>query len=190
MKPTILKLSTLFLFLLFIGASCQNDEDLFEIQRGDENAVIQKEVNGIEFKFCLLNEAGEPATVFNEGENFTFQFSIKNNTKKDIFFDTTVTNADGFFEVHDELKNYGGPFEKPTYDLLRMPTPIGTGEITGLNIKWIPEDDEWAFGTTEFVKAQTESLKAGEYYSMFSHKFDFESIKTNDISFKINFEIK
>ena len=108
MKTKILKLSTVILFLLFIGASCQDDEDLFEIQIGDENAVIQKEIDGIEFKFCLLNDDGEPSTVFNEGENFTFQFSIKNNIN-----DTLPFSDYGFYKLNDfyavkSIDNYYG----------------------------------------------------------------------------------
>ncbi len=46
MKCNILKLSTVILLFAFISAGCQKD-DIFEIQIGDENAVIEHEVNGI-----------------------------------------------------------------------------------------------------------------------------------------------
>jgi hypothetical protein len=52
--------------LILCGAiisGCEQD-GLWEIFPFSENAVIQNEVDGIEFKFCLLNEAGEAATVF------------------------------------------------------------------------------------------------------------------------------
>jgi hypothetical protein len=34
--------------------------------------------DGVEFKLCLLNEQGEPAVVFREGENFSFRFEMEN----------------------------------------------------------------------------------------------------------------
>jgi hypothetical protein len=39
--------------------------------------------DGVEFKLCLLNEQGEPAAVFREGENFSFRFEMENLRKGD-----------------------------------------------------------------------------------------------------------
>jgi len=117
MKHKVLKLSTVILPIIigiaFISAGCQKDDDIFELQIGDENAVIVKEVDGIEFKFCLLNEQGKPATVFNESENFTFQFSFKNVITDTIIVTTEFINKD-FFRVDkingSMLINKGKPY--------------------------------------------------------------------------------
>ncbi len=185
----ILKFSTVILLFAFISTGCQKD-DVFELRAGDKNAVIVKEVDGIEFKFCLLNEQGEPATVFNEGENFTFSFSIKNNLDDYIYFDTSVFNVTGFFEVKNESGNFGIPYKKPTFDNLRIPEKITKGEIYGANIKWIPDNTELHLGVTNFFKSPTENLNKGTYYTEFSHGFNFKRIKTDKLTFKINFKIK
>ena len=81
-------LNSLFITLLFIGSVACGDtmDDLsWEISPDSKSQVIEKEVNGIIFKFCLLDEQGKSATVFNEGENFSFYFSVTNSSKKDFF---------------------------------------------------------------------------------------------------------
>jgi len=197
MKPTILKLSTLFLFLLFIGASCQNDEDLFELQIGDENAIIQKEVNGIEFKFCLLNEAGEPATIFNEGENFTFQFSIKNNTTENLPFNNENVKfiyLKDFFAVRSDQKYYGKPklydFDENTYPDTAILHWLFSGATQPFSDTWINNEEEnTRSNETSEVKLNS-PLKKGNYFTQFSYQFEFGEIKTEKLTFKINFEIK
>lgn len=192
MKSKILKLSVLFLPLLFIGAGCNNDEDLFELQIGDKNAVIQKEVDGIEFKFCLLNEAGEPATVFNEGENFAFQFSIENNTDTILYYDNSLFNENGFCEVKNNNESSGMPYKKPVVIELigKVAFGIPIGYSVDKNIKWISNDDVWTVGHVSFKKNNNSPLAKGIYHTEFSHRFDFDTMKTNKLTFKINFEIK
>jgi len=121
MKTALLKISFIFLLLSLMGAGCEKDEELlWEISPDSKTAVIQQEVDGIEFKFCLLNEKGEPATVFNEGENFTFQFSLKNNTKEAIpFYDYGFYVTNDFFSVRSERVNFGKPFKFLRYSLTK-----------------------------------------------------------------------
>jgi len=181
-----------FLILLITSilfVSCEKDE-FYELEINDKNPVIEKSINGIDFKFCLLNENGVPVTMFNEYENITFQFSITNKTGNDIYYDESVINSDGFYEIMDKTISYGAPFKKPVFFNLRMPTPIGNGVVTGINIKWIPEEEEWNLGLANFLKAETNPLQKGIYYTEFSHEFDFDSVKTEKLKFRINFEIK
>ena len=63
------------LSLLLISLSCAQHEDaLWEISPESGVPVIEQTVDDIQFKFCLLNEFGEPSTVFNEGANFSIYF--------------------------------------------------------------------------------------------------------------------
>ena len=159
---------------------------------GDENAVILKEVDGIEFKFCLLNEAGEPATIFNEGENFTFQFSIKNNLDTTLYYDNSLFNEESFCEVKDCNRSFGIPYKKPVVIELigKVTFGIPTGYTTERNIKWIPDDDIWTIGFISFKKDNDSFLSKGTYYTEFSHVFDFDTVRTDKLTFKINFEIR
>jgi len=72
-------LLSIFLFI-FAGIECSSDiltkDSVSEISPQSKQQYIKQTVNGVTFKFCLLNEQGKEATVFNEGENFTFYFSI------------------------------------------------------------------------------------------------------------------
>ncbi|MFV0268338.1 MAG: hypothetical protein ACK5HT_14520 [Draconibacterium sp.] len=192
MKPTILKLSALFLSLLFIGAGCNNDEDLFELQIGDKNAVIQQEVNGIEFTFCLLNEAGEPATVFNEGENFTFQFTITNNTDTVLYNDVSLFDEEGFCEIKNNEGSSGMSFDKPVaVELIgKVAFRIPVGSSVKNNILWIPNNDVWTEGHVSFKKNNNSYLTKGVYYTQFSHRFSFDTKQTHKLTFKINFQVK
>ncbi len=197
MKSKILKLSVLFLPLLFIGVGCNNDEDLFELQIGDENAVIQKEVDGIEFKFCLLNEAGEPATVFNEGENFTFQFSIRNNTPENLPFNKENVKfiyLQDFFGVKSDQKYYGKPklynFDENTYPNLEILNWLFSGATQPFSDIWINDKEEYnRLNETSEVKLNS-PLEKGNYHTQFSYRFEFGKIRTEKLTFKINFEIK
>ena len=197
MKTKILKLSTVILLFAFITAGCQKDY-IFELNIGDKNAVIVQEVNGIEFKFCLLNEQGEPATVFYKGENFTFQFSIKNNTKDTLpFFDYGFYNLNDFCAVSSIDKSYGKPFSfinNTTSEISRL-LPPGE-EHYKFAVPWHDERDDWVYFWAQFESTKQPLLIKGRYYTQFAYAFPFgkpfwePELVTDLIKFKINFEIK
>ena len=192
MKTEVIKLSTILLLLAFIPAGCQDDEDLFEIQIGGKNAVIQKEIEGIEFKFCLLTEEGEPSTVFNEGENFTFQFSIKNNTGESlIFHDYGFYVNDDFFSVQNRTQNFGRPFEFLTgYLTSNEMRYIHDGISCSFICPWQDNRDEFFAMYGAFKGLNKMTLKNGKYVTKFTHNFQFGDVETGSLTFKINFEIK
>lgn len=202
MKTALLKISITLLFLGFIGAGCEKEDELFwEISPDSKTAVIQKEVDGIEFKFCLLNEQGEPATVFNEGENFTFQFAIKNNRSESLpFYDYGYYELDDFLAVKSDGKSYGMPFLFKRYSTtleLRW-LRSGVSDELGYNftVPWHDERDEWQLYWGYFESTKQPFLEKGTYNTQFSYKFSFGEpgkepvLETDLISFKINFEIK
>ncbi len=65
--------------------SCQKEsnEPVMELTNDSKQKVLTVEKNEIGIEFCLLNEKGEPATVFQEGENFKFHLAITNNVEPD-----------------------------------------------------------------------------------------------------------
>ena len=205
MKQKILKLSTVILLFAFISAGCQKDDDIFEIQIGDENAVIEHEVNGIEFKFCLLNEQGKPATVFNEGENFTFQFNIKNFRNESLpFYDYGYLKQSDFFSVRSSNKSYGQPFNFVGYQITKEMRWLLDEEYLNDNtlpsyefsVPWKDDRENWQLLWGVFEGMNQELLDKGRYYTQFSYQFTFgdrneePELKTNLLTFKINFEIK
>lgn len=196
MKQKILKTSTIFLLLIvlgvtIIGAGCQKENDIFEIQIGDKSAVIQKEVNGIEFKFCLLNEQGEPATVFNEGENFSFLFSITNKSGKKLYLDNSFFDKN-FCNVHNTKGNdFGKPYETVfIYSIGQAAMPLSLDSTYTLSVPWKDDRESWSSLYYSFKGLSKDLLPSGKYFTEFSHQFSFSSIKTDLLIFRINFEIK
>jgi hypothetical protein len=95
MKRKILKFAAIVMLLAGTAIACESKID------DQESSIIEKEIDGIAFKFCLLNEQGEPATVFNEGENIIFSLSFKNNLEKNVFLSTEFINTD-FYRVYGD----------------------------------------------------------------------------------------
>lgn len=193
----IFKLSTVILLFSFITAGCRKD-DIFELDIGDENAVIQHQVNGIEFKFCLLNEEGEPATVFNEGENFTFQFSFR-NLKKDTIIVTTEFIYNEFFRVYqvsgDNLIDKGKPWTGVWCDFSLNPQEfiLTPNKMVTMQFPWILNVNSINFSPL-CSNIKLEHLDIGKYLTGFDLNFHYqlngkENI-INKLKFKINFEIK
>ena len=191
MKTKILRLSTIFLLLALISVSCQNDDDLFEIKIGDKNAVIEKEIDGIGFKFCLLNEQGEPATVFNKGENFTFLFTITNNGKNPLLFhDYSFYENGDFFSVSSNAKDFGRPFNQitglPSTTEMRY---IYSEESDVFRCLWQDSRERFSAMYGVFTGLNKGFLEEGKYVSRFTHNFNFGDVKTGSLTFKINFAI-
>jgi hypothetical protein len=194
MKTTILRISVFLLLLSLMGAGCEKEEELFwEISPNSKSAVIQKEVNGVEFKFCLLNEQGEPATVFNEGENFTFLFSSRNKRKDTLYFDRGIIGLPDFCEVKNHTgEQIGSPFMKPVLQELigRGAYPFQPQREYVFEVLWSDGRQEWKKWHGIFNGTNQIALPKGKYYTQFAYQFNFGSLKTDLLSFKINFEIK
>ena len=198
MKTTLLKISFIFLFLSLMGAGCEKDDELlWEISPDSETAVIQKEVDGIEFKFCLLNEQGEPATIFNEGENFTLQFSFKNNTPDTIVATPGFINED-FFRVYQlldsEQKDLGKPYDGIWCEFVAISNyfKLKAKETGGLQCPWVSLQGE---DPRPFCVSKTRDFLArGDYFTKIKLEFHYKTkskeLIIKDVFLKINFEIK
>jgi len=203
MKLKILRLSLVALMFAATTVGCQDENDLFELQIGDENAVIQKKVDGIEFKFCLLNEQGESATIFSEGENFTFLFAIKNRRSEHLpFYDYGYYELNDFLTVKSDEKSYGRPFLFKGYNPTKELRWLRTAEDYSYNysynfmVPWHDKRDQWKSYWGFFESTKQPYLKKGKYFTQFAYNFSFgmpgkePELETGLITFKINFEIK
>jgi len=197
-NTTILKISFIFLFLSLMGAGCEKEEDelLLEISSDSKSAIIQKEVDGIEFKLCLLNEKGEPANVFNEGENFGFNFSFKNKIQDTIIVTTEFINSN-FFRVYRSLDkpDMGKPWTGVWCNLSLAPHEINLApsNLKQLYCPWILIKDI----APDYPLCMGESkdyLAKGKYETFFNLDFHFtigdKKRIIDNITFKINFEIQ
>jgi len=197
MKTNPLKSIVCILLFSFIGLGCTKEEVIYELQIEDENAVLQKEVKGIEFSFSLLNEQGEAATVFNEGEIFSFLFLIKNKTAESLpFYDYGFYTNDDFLSVRSDTKNYGKPMKFLSISTTKeMRWILFEGEA-GFSVPWHEERSEFPMMHGYFEGLKQPDLPKGKYYTQFSYNFTFgypdkePKIVTGKITFRINFEIK
>ncbi|MCK5907398.1 MAG: hypothetical protein KAG37_07395, partial [Flavobacteriales bacterium] len=102
MKTRILTLS-IMLSVIF-GCSKSTQLPSLEIHPNGDKTTIEQKLEGVSLKFCILNQYGEPATVFNKGENFTFNFSIYNHEKDTTKISTDFINDD-FYRVFNTSEN-------------------------------------------------------------------------------------
>jgi hypothetical protein len=189
----------LYFTLLFIGlTACKNamGDFVWKISPDSKSQIIEKEINGITFKFCLLNEQGQPATVFNEGENFSFYFSVTNRTNKKLFFlpDFAYTNENEFCEVFtSNNQSIGRPFIFGGYEKIGIGAyPFNPDTSCVFEQQWIDKRDStwrWKYGYYE-SNYQTPLLK-GSYFTGFQSRFQFyDTYLDTTLTFKINFKIQ
>ena len=193
----------LFISLLFIGmTACKNTIDnlsgsdlTWEISPDSKSQVIEKEINGIAFMFCLLNEQGEPATVFNEGENIVFSFSLMNNLKESISISPEFINDD-FYRVYgynntDMGKAWTGMWCNFRYE--KMAIELQPDEQKVLNCPWFLSDNFNA--DYPLCKGDDMNpLPKGEYFTSlhfdFSYNVDGKKKDIKNVTFKIYFKIQ
>ncbi len=178
--------------------SCDDKE---EKQSWDSKPfAVERNVKGVAFKFCLLNEQGQPATVFRKGENITFQFQITNKTGRSFYYNAyECAYADDFFSVVDASgKTLGKSYESlPQTDIGIAAYPFNNDDKYTFKVKWLHSEQEIVQGEDfEYKIIKREPFKSGNYYTTFTHKFRLFGIpETKDLEideqvFKINFKVK
>ncbi len=212
MKVRILKISTILLLFVMMGAGCENESSLdnnqeekdsiYEISLSSKDTVIQKSIDGIDFKFCLLNEDGEPATVFNEGENFSFYFSaINNRENSNLYFDMDFIYRYpdvNFCKVFDaENQDLGRPYKLLTPTDIGIYYPFDLEQSYTFEVSWTENRDFiwWCEGGGASQSLHRTPLIKGKYYTGFKYQFRFsrkhgEPALYIDINFRINFVIQ
>lgn len=193
MKTLLAKIVLLYpLLFIIIDAGCQKEQDdplLWEISPNSETAVIQSVVDSIEFKFCLLDEQENPSTVFNENENFYFNFSFKNKMQDTIVVTPEFINSD-LFRVYQLNTNIdmGKPWSGIwcEYRLDSQTFSLYPSASIQLNCPWILTEinkPDYPFCMDEDQDYQ--HLPKGEYFTKI--ELDFHYVKneiTNIISDK------
>lgn len=185
--------------LVFGG--CSDDDGSGEINFGKGDVFVEKDINGIEFKFCLLNEKGKPADTFKEGENFYFYFSIKNNSERDYYYDHYECSViKDFLRVYNNSGLDIGKSYKPL--LQTMPGigryPFKQGDIYIFRVPWLHEshDEETVLsgGDYHYQSVYQNPLSKGNYHTGFEHQFFLvnnpEVLSTGTLNFNINFSIQ
>ena len=188
------KTAAMLCVFFFMFAGCEHEEttpqDYFmEIPINSKRTVINSTVEGIGFKFCLLNEKGVPATKFKQGENFSFHFSMINRRKHKI---NTID------DLWCQLPSSFSQVISLNQDTIYCPFFIGICNATfdyqpffGMN-----NEREITVHWDNKLRSHLPHLPAGEYYTVFTHEFILYHETTNHfftigpLTFKINFKIE
>lgn len=119
--------------------------------------------------YHLLNENGEEARVFNQGDELIFELIITNSTDHSLKLSDVREFAKGAFIVYDSEGHTFNPLISSTY--IWNPVTIESDKQFVHQLKW-----PW----------NTVSLPSGKYYSICT--FDIEEL-SNKV-YTVNFEIK
>jgi len=151
--------------------------------------------NSVEFDFQLLDENGEQATTFALEENFSFSFSIVNNTE-DALFLSEMYNMDSFFEVFKiedsgELVSYGKPYNAIFCEYIGGYIVSSGGSLL-VELPWTPGQD-LSIPIFCGLKHDNTPLPAGNYQTGISATFTFqkggEDFLTKESSMNIFFQV-
>lgn len=193
MKTKMILCTVIALCLMIGGVGCE-EEQMWEILPDGKQDVIEQRKNGIVFKFCLLNEQGEPATVFKEGENFTFCFSLNNKTKDNISISTDFINNDFYRVYRNDNTDMGTPWTGIWCDFSIKPTEMNIASLTTmqLNCPWVLT----SYARPDYPFCASESkdvLPKGNYYTTIHTRFKYVINKkqfNEKMHFRINFKIQ
>jgi len=197
MRNFILLFTALF-FLSITACKDTTDSLSFDISPDSKSQVIEKEVDGIAFKFCLLNEQGKPATVFNEGENFSFYFSVTNKTNKKLYFipefaHTNIIDNEFCVVFTSDSQRIGRPFNFLGYDKIGIGAyPFDPETNYVFEQQWIDKQDStWGWKYGYYESSHQTPLPAGDYFTGFQSRFQFyDDYLDTTLTFKINFKIQ
>jgi len=175
---------TIFFITLFIALglmSCKKD----------------KTENPIEFKFQLLDTLGNEKTVFNEGENIVFSFTIENTTDKDVYFRHGEMNLNDFFRLFklntiDGNLDIGKPYESIFCEYIGA-LKISSHSILKIEIPWFWKENQnygYIGCPNNSYHSNNIPLNKGNYSTFFSSSFIIDNIQTETKYFKIQFLIK
>jgi hypothetical protein len=188
----------LLIILLTVSASCQKDnKSLYvEVALGSQNSIAEVFSQGITFKYFLSNEKGEPQTQFKEGENFYFNFSIKNEKSEDLFIVNDFLTNKSFCAIHADKISNAQPFEFSGREKIGSAAhKLLANDEYFLKVPWSDSRDNWNSLHCEFISNHCSLLPKGIYSSSFSQTFCFDrpnmedSLCISEITFKINFEV-
>lgn len=196
----------LFLLGIILSAAfgCEKNEDqkniYWELPVNGSKTAIVNTINGIEFKFCLINENGVTATSFIEGQNFSFLLALTNKTSDSLHLDNSFFQpSSNFCKVYDSNNALIGlPFIFKWRDEIGSAAHpfYGMKDKYELTVPWKDDRNEWQTINCHFESTHQNLLPKGEYYTIFTHRFCFDhkngkpNVCTDSLIFKINFEIK
>ncbi|MDR1456318.1 MAG: hypothetical protein LBJ01_11745 [Tannerella sp.] len=188
--------------ILCLGAvSCS--DDLYEPATKSSGYVNTVRKDDISFKLSLLNEEGKPATVFREGENFSFRFEMENlreNDKRE-YPGQLLGNlyVNGFSHVFNQNGDWvGSPFSEGgacTKELSSF--PFEGDNRPDVTVPWNGSNEEewWKYRSCDFTWSAPAVLPKGDYYTGFTYTFNYRItpntwVETGPVTMRIDFTVE
>jgi hypothetical protein len=160
--------------------------------------IVRKD--GVEFRLCLLNEQGEPATVFKEGENFSFRFEMENLLNGDgrryIAHLMGALFGRGFCNVYTQDKDWVyAVFQSQAACTYVLQTDAFYGENRLMvTLPLYDDNEEWPHGTCVYRRNPPLALPKGNYSTGFIYVFEYRipsaEIEVGPITMNIDFTIE
>lgn len=148
--------------------------------------------------FSLLNEQGQEATMFAQGQNIIFRFQITNPTDEDIVLDNPPINTSQFLEVvrltaGEGAKNMGKPYNY-IFCTFQGGVIVPARKTITASISWV---ETAAFSTSwPFCDhANTSYLPIGHYRTSFTTPLTILHVDqpyevTKPQTFTVEFDVK
>jgi hypothetical protein len=173
-------MTRLLLFLLCVGSfACKKAEDPFDPE--------------MDFKLRLLNEKGEEATTFKEGEKFSLSFLITSKIDETRFFyPNQLVNSSELFRIFRTTDNldFGQPYEGVICTGQKMSIP--KGQSLEFKVPWNSDSFTVKSFCTENIRKN--DLKKGVYKTEFVKNLSIGTLEssrtTKKLNLLINFEVK
>jgi hypothetical protein len=187
-------------FTCAIGLNCKRiiDEPSVEVEvkLDQQNAIAEIVTHGLVFKYYLTNDKGEITTNFSEGENFYFNFSIRNGRDDDLFINNDFLSNDFLCGIQSEILLNSQPFKYLGKDKIGSGAhKLSANNEYSLIVPWMDYRESWTSLHCYFSGQKNDSLPKGVYYSTFKQSFCFDLIGEGDrlctvnLIFKINIKI-
>jgi hypothetical protein len=147
------------------------------------------EKDGVRFRLSLLNEQGNPAVTFREGENISLRFEMENLRENDgrkywisLFCDM---RARGFGEVFTPDNTLACALDRDVQCLTSLQTDPFDGE------------NRYIYTLQLQVQRPPVVLPKGDYYTGFTHTFEYRIpdppntwVETGPVTMRIDFTIE
>lgn len=194
-------ITKLLIFLaIFICSTCnENEDDLpiyVEVNLNSPVPIAEISSQRILFSYFLSDEEGTAKTKFNQGENFVFNFAIKNEDDKYLCIVNDFLLNKSLCAVKNDKILILSPFEFLGREKIGSAAhQLLPGNEYQLKVPWSDPRDKWTSLHCEFTSNHRDLLPKGDYYTSFSQTFCFDradgngSFCTVNITFKINFQI-
>ena len=187
-----------FLILCISTISCAQMDEPASEKTGFINTV---EKDGVRFRLSLLNEQGNPAVTFREGENFRFRFEMENIRKDDkreyIAHLMGFMFGGGFCDVYtrkgDLLISLFQREAACEYVMRTVPFD-GKNRLTA-SLPLYDDNEEWPNGTCVYRRNPPSVLPKGTYSTGFTCTFEYRIspdtwVETGPVTMNINFTIE